>query len=321
VDLVNGPEFGDGGRMRTSTAAASGLIAMALTGSSVAVIGATATLPVFAVQAARYALAAVVVAVVLVWRARRAGRRLPRPTVADLAWSAAGAGAGLVGFNLVMLLGVQHAEPAVLGSAVACIPLVLAIAAPLGLGRTPSPRLIVGGVVVSAGAVLVTGWGRTDAVGVLCAAGLVACEAGFTLCAARGAARLGAVAYTVSTCVVAAAAFGVLSLLVERPGPAFVSRAIVPVLYLGLVVTAAAFVLWFTAIGRLGADRAGLCAGIAAPASVLTATLLGAPMPSPIVWAGMALVAAGLAVGFVRGPRAERPALPRSARVPLPPLG
>jgi len=292
--------------MRTSTAVASGIIAMALTGSSVAVIGATGTLPSFSVQAARYAIAAGVVAAALAWRARRTGIRLPRPAPLDVAWAVAGAAVGLVGFNLVMLVGVRHAEPAVLGSAVACIPLVLAIAGPLGAGRAPSARLVVGGLVVSAGAVLVTGWGRADAIGVLCAVGLVLCEAAFTLCAARGAARLGPVGYTVWTCVVAAAAFGALAVAVERPDPAAMLRSVVPVLYLGLAVTAAAFVLWFSAVARLGADRAGLSAGVAAPASVLTAVLLGAPAPAPLVWAGMALVAVGLVIGFRRAAAPSR---------------
>jgi len=300
--------------MRSSTAAASGILAMALTGSSVAVIGATGALPSFSVQAGRYALAAAVVTAVLVVRSHRSGRRLRHPALAEVGWAVAGAGAGLVGFNLVMIVGVQHAEPAVLGSAVACIPLVLALAAPIGARRVPSASLVLGGLVVSAGAVLVTGWGRTDAIGLLCAAGLVACEAAFTLCAARGAARLGAGGYTVWTCVVAAAAFGALALIVERPDPQALLRSIVPVLYLGLAVTAAAFVLWFAAVTRLGADRAGLCAGIAAPASVLTAVLLGAPAPAPLVWAGMALVAAGLAIGF-RGQLRARAAV-TSAGVP-----
>ncbi|MDL9977892.1 DMT family transporter [Microbacterium sp. ASV49] len=221
--------------------------------------------------------------------------------LADVAWAGAGAATGLVGFNLLMILGVRHAEPAVLGSAVACIPLVLAIVAPLGAGRLPSGRIVAGGAVVSVGAMLVTGWGRTDAVGILCAAGLIACEAAFTLCAARAVARTGVFAYTAGTCAVAAAAFGVLSAVTERP--AIDARIVEPILYLGVAVTAAAFVLWFTAIDRLGADGAGLCAGIAAPASVLTAAFLGAALPSPTVWAGIALIAAGLIVGFGRPSR------------------
>ncbi|MFD4957632.1 DMT family transporter [Microbacterium sp. NPDC058389] len=284
--------------MRTKPAALSGILAMALTGSSVAVIGATGALPSFSLQAARYALAATVVAAALGWRVGRTGAGLPRPALADVGWAVAGAAVGLVGFNLVMLVGVRHAEPAVLGSAVACIPLVLAVAGPLAAGRAPSGRLVVGGLVVSAGAVLVTGWGRTDAVGVLCAVGLVVCEAAFTLCAGRGAARLGSVAYTLWTCIVAAAAFGALAVVVERPDAAALLRSIVPVLYLGLAVTAAAFVLWFAAVARLGADRAGLCAGAAAPASVLTAMLLGAPAPAPLVGAGLMLIVAGLVIGF-----------------------
>lgn len=309
--------------MRTSTAATGGILAMILTGSSVGVLAATATLPVFAVQASRYAIAAVVVAGIVVGRARRDRVRMPRPSLRQALWALAGAGTGLVGFNLLMLLGVRHAEPAVLGSAVACIPLVLAVAAPLGAGRTPSRRLVAGAVVVSAGAVLVTGWGRTDLVGVLCAAGLIGCEASFTLCAARVVPQVGAFAYTVWTCAIAAVAFGVLSIATEHPDVAALAGTVVPVLYLGLAVTALAFVLWFTAVGRLGADRAGLCAGVSAPAAVLTGWALGSPLPGATVWAGIGLVIAGLAIGFgsgrtadgvgARGASVRRPGLEREA--------
>ncbi|MDL9977891.1 hypothetical protein [Microbacterium candidum] len=58
-----------------AAALACGILAMILTGSSVAVIGATAALPVFAVQSARYAIAAVIVGAIVLWRARRPGVR------------------------------------------------------------------------------------------------------------------------------------------------------------------------------------------------------------------------------------------------------
>ena len=119
-----------------------GLAAMALLGSSVAVIDATRTLPVFALQSARYA---VDVAAIVVF-ARIFQVRLVLPRFRDLGWVLGGAATGLVGFNLATIVGTAHAEPAFLGAAVGCIPLVLALAA----GRRPSPRLVVSAVVVYA---------------------------------------------------------------------------------------------------------------------------------------------------------------------------
>jgi drug/metabolite transporter (DMT)-like permease len=68
--------------------------------------------------------------------------------------------------------------------------------------------------------------------------------------------------------------------------------------YLGIAVTAVAFVLWYSSVGRLGAGRAGLLAGVAPVAAAATGVLLGGPAPGPLVWAGMAVVAAGLALGL-----------------------
>ena len=63
------------------------------------------------------------------------------------------------------------------------------------------------------------------------------------------------------------------------------------------VITAVAFVLWYSAVGRLGAGRA--CSGGVAPiAAAATGVLLGGPAPRPLVWAGVAVVLAGLALGL-----------------------
>ncbi len=64
----------------------------------------------------------------------------------------------------------------------------------------------------------------------------------------------------------------------------------------------AAFVLWYSSVRRLGASRAGLPTGIAPVAAAATGVLLGGAAPRPLVWAGIAVVAAGLAFGF----RSER---------------
>lgn len=251
------------------------------------------------VQAARYAVAALTIVVL----ARVFGVRLVLPRRGDIGWVVGGALSGLVGFNLATILGTRHAEPGLLGAAVACIPIVLAIAGPLAQRRRPSPKVVVGALVVSVGAVAVTGWGRGDAIGILMAALLIVFEAGFTLLGARALPRMGAWSYSAATSVVAAVIFAVLSALVERPDLAsFVqAQALAAILYLGAIATALAFVLWFTGVQRLGSGTVGLCAGIAAPAAALIGALFGAPLPSPGAWLGMAVIAVGLAVGFLPG--------------------
>ena len=73
--------------------------------------------------------------------------------------------------------------------------------------------------------------------------------------------------------------------------------------YLTVAVTAMAFVLWYTCVERLGAARAGLLTGVAPVAAAATGVALGEPVPSPLVWFGIAAVAAGLVAGFRRGGR------------------
>ncbi len=70
--------------------------------------------------------------------ARLAGRPLPRPRGTDWLWLAAVAAAGLVLFNVAIVRGVAHAEPAVIGVAVAMVPIALAVAGPLAAGRRPA---------------------------------------------------------------------------------------------------------------------------------------------------------------------------------------
>lgn len=287
-----------------------GLAAMVLLGSSVAVIGATQHLPVLGVQAARYAVAAVT----LLAMARALGIRLVLPRRGDIGWVIGGAMTGLVGFNLATIAGTRHAEPGLLGAAVACIPVALAVAGPLSQRRRPSPRVMTGAIIVSIGAVAVTGWGRADVIGILMAVSLIAFETGFTLLGARALPRMGPWSYSAATAAVAAIIFTALSALVERPTLAsFAAPAAgAPILYLGAVATAVAFVLWFTGVQRLGPGTVGLCAGIAAPAAALIGALLGAPLPSLGAWLGMAVIAAGLVVGFL--PSARHPRVPRSRR-------
>lgn len=283
---------------------------MALMGSSVAVIGATADMPAFVVQSARYAVAAVAVVAL----ARLFAQKVPLPRGRDVLWVVAGALSGLVGFNLALIVGTAHAEPAVLAAAVACIPMVLSVAGPLTRGERPSARMVAGALVVSAGAVAVTGWGHADVIGVLMALALIALEAGFTLFGAPALPRMGAWGYTAATTVTAALVFGVLSLFVNPAGWAMVADPAVlgAVVYLGAVATALSFVLWFTGVARIGAGAASLAAGAAAPTAALVATALGAPMPSLGAWIGMAVIGAGLAVGFAplprRSPRNTEPA-------------
>ena len=89
--------------------------------------------------------------------------------------------------------------------------------------------------------------------------------------------------------------------------------------YLAVITTALAFVLWFGAVQRLGAARAGLLVGLMPVAAVTVDALLNGRAPSPADLAGTALVATGVALGArpARTPaRAGTRASPRASTAP-----
>src|SRR3954447_19860615 len=164
---------------RPSTPAALGAVGMTCVGGSVAVSGVLADAPLSTAQAVRYAVACGL----LVLAARATGRPLPRPRGIEWAWLAGVACCGLVGFNIALVRGSAHADPALLGSAVAGAPIVLALLGPALAGRRPGAAVAAGALLVCAGAALVEGGGRADAAGVGWAAAVLACEVGFTVLA------------------------------------------------------------------------------------------------------------------------------------------
>jgi drug/metabolite transporter (DMT)-like permease len=273
---------------------------MVCVGGSVAVSGVLAAAPVFTVQALRYAVACLL----LLLYARRTGTRLVQPRGGEWLWLGGVVVTGMFVFNLALVHGARHAEPAVLGVAVACVPILLAVAGPVLQGARPLPRLVVAASAVTAGAALVQGLGRADRVGLVWALVTFVCEAGFTLLAMPVLGRHGPLGISVHSTWMAAVLFAVCGVWFE--GPRAVLRLdakdLLAGAYLAVAVTAVAFVLWYTCVSRLGAARAGLLTGIAPIAAAATGVLMGGPMPRALVWAGILTVACGLAIG-IRSPR------------------
>ncbi|WP_328869349.1 DMT family transporter [Streptomyces sp. NBC_00287] len=291
-----------------------GMIGMALVGSSVTVSQALVEAPLFTTQAVRYLAATAILLVI----ARLAGARPVRPRGREWLWLAGIAVTGLVLFNVAVVRGVAHAEPAVVAVAVACVPLVLGVVGPLLEGRGPSRQVLLAAPVVMAGAVLVEGTGRTDAVGVAWAALALGCEAAFTLLAVPVLRRHGPWGVSLHATWLGGVMLTVLGVTLEGPSAAReVSGAEWAAAgYLALMVTAVAFVLWYSTVRSAGAGRAGLLTGIAPLAAAAVSAAAGTGMPGPWVWLGIAVVIVGLVGGLRPG------GVPASARVvaksPLP---
>jgi drug/metabolite transporter (DMT)-like permease len=280
----------------TGAAIACCVSGMVFVGGSVAVSGVLSGAPLYTAEAVRYAAACLL----LVLFARRFGPGLAWPRRAEWLWLTGIAATGLVLFNVALVQGSRHAEPAVLGVAVACVPPLLAVAGPLLERSRPRPALVGAALVVTAGAALIQGLGRSDAIGLGWAAVVFGCEVAFTLLAVPLLGRHGPWGVSVHTTWIATIMFGILGL--TREGPAAVTRLTGPdwlaIGYLAVAVTAVAFVLWYTGVSRLGAGRAGLLTGVAPVAAAITGVLLGGPVPRLQVWAGIAVVLAGQVLGL-----------------------
>ena len=279
---------------------AAGTAGMIVVGSSVGVSRTLVDAPLFTAQALRYWAAVLIL--LLVARCLRV--RIVAPRGREWLWLGGVAATGLVLFNVVVVGGVAHAEPAVIAVAVACAPVLISILGPLLESRRPNGRLLAAAGVVTAGSVLVAGAGRADLVGVGWAVVALLCEAGFTLLALPVLGRLGPWGVSMHAVWMAAAGLTVLGVSVGGVSAITTITAAqwVAIGYLAVMVTAVAFLLWYSAVDALGSGRAALLTGVAPVAAAISGALLGAGIPGIPVWLGMVVVIAGLGIGLLRRP-------------------
>lgn len=302
--------------MTTRRAVLCCLLASCCVGGSIAVTPFLVHLPALAGQAARYALAGAVLACLLPrLEPGRRGLPTPRQTI-RIALAAA---TGSAGFNVLLVAASRRAEPAVIGAVVGVSPVVLAfLGAPRGPGRwpRPRPRVLLGAAAASAGVLVVRsadgGGSGTDAVGLLLAVAVLACEVAFTLLVAPILADVGPARVSAYSCAWAAAMLAAGSVVLREPLRAPTSTEALALAYQGLVMTALAFVLWYRGVARLGADRAGATMAAAPVAATLTAAALGTGALGPATAVGVGLAALGVVLA-VRADRDRRAPLSPAA--------
>jgi drug/metabolite transporter (DMT)-like permease len=284
---------------------------MMLVGSSVAVSATLTTAPLLIAQAIRYTVAAVVLTAL----ARCLGIPIAAPRGREWLWLGGIAATGLVLFNVAVVRGVAHAQPAMIAVAVACAPVVLGVLGPLLQRQAPQRKIVLAAIVVTGGAVIVEGAGHGDAAGIAWAVVALATEAAFTLLAVPVLGRHGAWGVSLHSVWLGAVMFTILAGVTEGPAAAARLSAadLGAIAYLAMLVTVAAFVLWYSTVAALGPGRVGLLTGIAPVAAALTGMATGSRAPTPLMWAGIGVVLAGLAAGLLShqtGPRREAPARP-----------
>ncbi len=277
-------------------------LALALVGSLVAASDTIEGYPLAEGQFLRYLLAGLILLAL-------ARGRLPRLSAREAAGLAALAATGLVLFNVLVVEGVRETDPATVGVIIGCVPVVLAVAAPLLDHRPLSGRVLLAGVIVSLGAAGVQ-WadGGITLLGLGLALGALACEACFSLLAAPHLKRLGALAVSAYACLFALPLLALWSLRSggpELPPPS--ASELGALVYLGAAVTVGGFLAWYSAVGLLGVERAGLFSGVLPISALVCSALLGAATIGPGRLAAVAVVVAGVTLG-VRAQRAPSPA-------------
>jgi drug/metabolite transporter (DMT)-like permease len=283
--------------------------ALALVGSLVAAADLVEGYPLAAGQALRYALAGLVLLAI----GRFALPRLERREALGLAALSA---TGLVLFNLFVIEGVRETDPATVGVIVGCVPVVLAIAGPLLERRPLSGRVIAAAFVVAAGAAGVQ-WagGGMGALGLALCLGALACEAAFSLLAVPHLRRLGPLAVSTYACLFAVPMLAVWSLIAEGPSlPSPDGQQAAALAYMGVGVTVLGFVSWYSAVGLLGVERAGLFSGVLPVSALVISAALGVAEITPERLAAVAVVAAGVTIGVRARPREERSRAPSRLR-------
>jgi drug/metabolite transporter (DMT)-like permease len=279
--------------------------AMAAVGSSFAALDGLHRYPVAGGQALRYTAGAILLAGL-------ARGRIARPSRRELGRLVLLAATGLVAFNVLVLAAESSMDPGSVGVVVATVPVLLALAGPLQAGRGPDRRLVAAAAIVASGAVAVQGLGGdVTGAGLAAALGALACEAAFSLLAAPLLATLGPVTVSTWAAGLAVPMLVALALVTDGPAHAFAVPTAGEALRLGwlaLVVTAIAFVLWYSAVRSLGVERAGLFSGALPVSALLCAAALGESALTPARLAGVLAVAAGIAAGLRVGGGARTPA-------------
>lgn len=261
-----------------------------LFGAGVAAAAAANDYPLFAGQALRFGVAAVVLALVVLVRRRP----MPALRAEDLRRLAGIAVLGLIMHNVALVLATRETDASAVGVIVGCTPIVLAVAAPLMQRRRPSPRIVGAAVVVAIGAAIAQGGpGDASALGIALSVIALASSALFSLLALEVLPRLGPLVVTLAVAALASVMFAGLALATDGPVLAAPTAAqAAGLVFLGVAVLA--YVAWYAGMQRLGADRAGLFFGLVPASALFAAAATGEGTLTPGRVAGCALIVAAL---------------------------
>lgn len=225
---------------------------------------------------------------------------------------------GVLGFGS-MYLAAGKTEATVSSVVTGSQPIVLVAAGWLLFDDHVSARVVVGIAMAMVGVSLVAtaGSGPTSAEGVVLALVATAAPASGTIIMRRLGSTIDVARTTSVQFILGGAMLLVLSLFLEPwRAVAWTPAVVASLLTLGLIGTGLAYVVWFLLVARLSFVQLGVALYLVPVVGIVAAVLLG-NRPAPIEWAGIAALAAGIAVvsiGDSRAP-AARPSVRRRAQI------
>ncbi|WP_266158636.1 DMT family transporter [Dyella silvatica] len=265
----------------------------------------------FTATACRFAIA-LCAFIPLMWLT---GTPWPRPSRGDGWLLLAQAGAGSVGYTVLLVLGTQQTTAADAGILLGTLPAVAALLIVLLLGERPTPRLLLALALATTGVLAVTlaspasgGGARRSLFGDLLILLAVVCESLFILLNKRLRQPLPPLALATTMSGLGLAVSIVPALLEQHPALIGVSASSGwAVIYYALVPTVAGFWLWYAGAARVTAMEASAFTAIAPIAAVVLSAMLLDESIRPAQMLGLALVI--VAVGTVATARSPQPPL------------
>ncbi|MGF6771706.1 drug/metabolite transporter (DMT)-like permease [Paraburkholderia sp. GAS199] len=254
-----------------------------------------AALPPFSATALRFAMAFPVFALLMRWR----GVRWPRLSGRDAWLVIAQAGAGSVGYTVLLISGMKLASATDAGVIAGSLPAVSALFAVLALGERPKPAVLGAVVLATVGVLVCTAHpdetastrGAHSLAGDALVFGAIVCEAVFILLNRKLRKPVAPLPLSALMCGI-----GFLVAIVPAcfeapwrlPFDANLLAGIGGVLYYALVPTVAGFALWYAGAARISGAEAGLMTALVPVSAV---TLAACVLREPVGVAQLAGVA------------------------------
>lgn len=277
-------------------------VAVVLVGGSVAAASVASTYPLLGGQAVRMMGACALLAAWARWRRHE----LRRPTLRECGWLVSLAAVGMAGYSVVLVHATAVADPAGVGMAIGAAPLVIVIVRELAPPfRRPPWRLLASAALVMAASVASESTRATtgpDLTGLFWSAAALAGVASITLLAAPIVDSLGPLVVTTATggagTVLLLGAILVSWYDGQAPLRSPTTAELFALAYLSVAVTTMVYLLWFGAVRRLGASRAGLFNGLIPITALVSVAVVGHGDVSPMGVGCSVLVLVGVSVGM-----------------------